>query len=248
MSSTPLKNVTPGSESQVADTSTEISLGLDRLANLILETHAEAKKHAELAIIFALRCGMLCIKAKAKLPHGQFLSWIKNNIHGLTDRTCRKHMEFAKNYKLERDSDLSEEELTSADFTTKLADREYLSDLAARAGQFTQGRSLTELYEDYGVIKINKQERFGNNNPEGKNGAELSTQQKYELCVKRAQKEFNEAFGAISSLLRDSHHQLLGDAHIEQLIGIADEFSKTAKAWLRTPRTQRRELPEDQWV
>ena len=65
------------------------------LGTEINDTHALAQQHAGEAIKHALRCGELLIEAKAKVPHGQWLPWLRQNI-AFSDRTAQGYMRIAQ--------------------------------------------------------------------------------------------------------------------------------------------------------
>jgi hypothetical protein len=65
------------------------------LATRINETHALAIQHAGQALIFAIRCGELLLKAKASIPHGQWLPWLRANVE-FSERSAQGYMRVAQ--------------------------------------------------------------------------------------------------------------------------------------------------------
>ena len=70
---------------------------LAELGAEINDTHAQAMLHAGEAMSHALRCGDLLIKAKATVPHGGWLPWLRQNI-AFSDRTAQAYMRLAAKF------------------------------------------------------------------------------------------------------------------------------------------------------
>ena len=68
---------------------------LPNLAARINETHGQAMRHAGLAIGFAIACGELLLKAKATVPHGQWLPWLRVNC-SFGERSAQGYMRIAQ--------------------------------------------------------------------------------------------------------------------------------------------------------
>src|SRR5215472_15300963 len=56
------------------------AVSLADLGARINEAHHLAIGHAGKAIEQAIACGQLLLEAKAKVPHGKWLPWLRNNI------------------------------------------------------------------------------------------------------------------------------------------------------------------------
>ncbi|TXL75634.1 DUF3102 domain-containing protein [Vineibacter terrae] len=67
---------------------------LDDLPDLINEAHAESERAIQTGIDHAFRAGALLRQAKAQVPHGKWLSWIKANC-AFTPRTAQNYMALA---------------------------------------------------------------------------------------------------------------------------------------------------------
>ncbi len=67
------------------------------LGTEINDTHAQAMLHAGAAMNHALRCGDLLIKAKATVPHGGWLPWLRQNI-AFSDRAAQAYMRLATKF------------------------------------------------------------------------------------------------------------------------------------------------------
>ena len=67
---------------------------LPALAAAIVREHDLAHKAANVAMAHALRCGELLKEAQAKLPHGKWERWLKQNTK-IAPRTARAYMQIA---------------------------------------------------------------------------------------------------------------------------------------------------------
>jgi hypothetical protein len=68
---------------------------LSALAAEINLLHDEAERQANLAVIYAARCGGQLLKAKAQVSHGQWLDWLAANCR-VKDRQAAKYMRLAR--------------------------------------------------------------------------------------------------------------------------------------------------------
>jgi hypothetical protein len=69
---------------------------LPDLAQRIKTYHAGVIDAARNVVTKAISAGLLLKEAKAKLPHGQFLSWLDEHC-GLSERTAHRYMQLATN-------------------------------------------------------------------------------------------------------------------------------------------------------
>lgn len=74
---------------------TEKTGNLSTWAADINAAHADAVKHATSAIDYAKTAGELLLKAKQKLPHGAFGSWLEANC-SVSERQARRYMAAAQ--------------------------------------------------------------------------------------------------------------------------------------------------------
>lgn len=75
-----------------------MTTGSNRLAVLaaeIQDADGRVRRSAEEAAAAALDAGHRLIEAKALLPHGKWLPWLKDHA-GISDRTARRYMQIAK--------------------------------------------------------------------------------------------------------------------------------------------------------
>lgn len=66
-----------------------------QLAVEINEQHALAATHADLAVNYAKRAGVLLLQVKQSLPHGDFLPWIAANI-SVSERQAQRYINVAR--------------------------------------------------------------------------------------------------------------------------------------------------------
>jgi hypothetical protein len=64
------------------------------LARKIAAAHTLAQQHAGAAAHYAIEVGELLIEAKATLPHGKWLPWLRENLP-FSDRTAQAYMRLA---------------------------------------------------------------------------------------------------------------------------------------------------------
>ncbi|MCO8124496.1 DUF3102 domain-containing protein [Stieleria sp. TO1_6] len=72
-------------------------LSLETLAVQINEQHSQATNHARTAIEHARHAGELLIEAKASVPHGQWLEWLRKNC-SVSGRQAQRYMKVAANW------------------------------------------------------------------------------------------------------------------------------------------------------
>jgi len=71
------------------------AVSLADLGARINEAHHLAIGHAGKAIEQAIACGQLLLEAKAKVPHGKWLPWLRNNI-SFGERSAQGYMRIAQ--------------------------------------------------------------------------------------------------------------------------------------------------------
>lgn len=137
---------------------------LTALASEINETHAVAKSHAQLAVVFAVRTGVLCRRAKAAIEHGAFGAWLAKHCPQISDRTAQKYMALVDAAKAaapqltagnnETSSPLPEGELIAPDFLDRVEkDSGYRDSITAQVREVVGEGSLSDLYKDYGITR-----------------------------------------------------------------------------------------------
>ena len=73
------------------------------IINSINNNYKKAQDSSKQAIIYAIKTGEYLLKAKSKVPHGEWRNWLQNSSSGLlfsSDIQARKYMKLAKNPEL----------------------------------------------------------------------------------------------------------------------------------------------------
>ena len=144
---------------------------LDFVAANIVRWHMVARNCAQAAVMAALLCGAEICRAKGLLPHGSFESWCGLRLPGLPKRTRARYMKLAQDIQ-ERVRLVDEgKSVTVALLRTDLesSDRAALgqgilpdprdlqraedSELGRVVHEITDGKTLSELYRAYGILK-----------------------------------------------------------------------------------------------
>jgi hypothetical protein len=81
-------------------------LPLDTLASQINAEHAKVRELAVSAVEHAARCGELLLQVKAKLPHGQWLPWLREHCE-VSPRAAQGYIRLARIPNAQRVSHLS---------------------------------------------------------------------------------------------------------------------------------------------
>ncbi len=90
---------------------------LDALAERINTEHEACHASMQKGLDHALKAGALLLEAKAGLPHGEWLPWLKENCPDISERTVQRYMRLAEN----RD-ELRTKSATVADLTMRAAE------------------------------------------------------------------------------------------------------------------------------
>jgi hypothetical protein len=69
---------------------------LDQLATEARDAHAAVEAHLLSAVACAIRAGEALTEAKGRLPHGEWLPWLRSNFPG-SARTAQSYMKLAQN-------------------------------------------------------------------------------------------------------------------------------------------------------
>ncbi len=108
------------SEAEIAATEKVVTSDLGKLRKEVLKLHQKVTRFAEQAIYFAILCGMVLLRIKKFLKHGEFNPWVESNFAaetGLGVRTAQRYMAKARAFidflnaqgcRCESDADLQE--------------------------------------------------------------------------------------------------------------------------------------------
>ena len=114
----------------VADFRDEADL-MKGAAARVAELDAMARRAASEAVSAALAAGAILLAVRDRLPHGTFLLWVSTNCNSVSSRTAQNYMRLAEAAANEA--------------------QEGVADGAPRA--LIGDRSLTQLYQDYGIVR-----------------------------------------------------------------------------------------------
>lgn len=101
-----------------ADNQTTTDLKLADLATEIRTHHDACRKAVGVALVHAMAAGDLLLAAKAECRHGEWQSWLSQNL-GFTDRTARTYMRLAK-HRSEIEAKTEDSSVLSIDGAIKL--------------------------------------------------------------------------------------------------------------------------------
>jgi len=121
-------------------------------ASWALSYHQGTKIGAQMTVMNAIACGIQLQKAKESLPHGDFRKWQTKYLKTISTRTATRYLSLVQR--------MSHELATKWDTVALLLDvspekftPEYASKIAPRVKKLVEGKSVRELYEDFGIIK-----------------------------------------------------------------------------------------------
>jgi len=115
--------------------------------------HEGTKLSAQQMVVNAIACGVQLQRAKATLPHGQYMNWRKNYIgKTISDRTLNYYLKLVDTLALEHKSkyatvadllDVNPSKVTPA----------YAGRVLPKVNRLTEGKHYRELLEDFNIIK-----------------------------------------------------------------------------------------------
>jgi hypothetical protein len=128
------------------------SFDLAESRDRIAAYHENGWRAAQQQFGYQFLAGLELHRVKESLAHGQFLKWREENLPAIPERTARRYMDFAEV--------LISKSATVADLTTRplqltngeIPEKEKKAILEA-VFEFADGKSITDLYRDLGVIR-----------------------------------------------------------------------------------------------
>lgn len=104
------------------------------------------------SVLCAICTGIILVQAKEQLPHGQFEKWVEAKVRGISKRTAQRYLSLAQAFRdqvspgvyksLERLANEDPEKLTPT----------YIARAVGRLESITDGRTLTDLFRDFGIL------------------------------------------------------------------------------------------------
>jgi hypothetical protein len=133
--------------------SPETEATLQGFAREINATHLLTTTNAGLALVFAVRTGILCLQAKALCPHGTFGAWLAENCPTISHTTACNYMRLMGSPKVATLENLPRAELLAPEFVGRIREEAaYRDDITARVRSGIGAPSLARLYESAGVL------------------------------------------------------------------------------------------------
>lgn len=137
----------------------ETSLALRQHMANALAFHQLSKNCAQYAVLYAARAGAELVRAKEACGHGQFEKWVNKNLPTIGARTARRYMALAEGLQTR----LKESNRTSVSVLNllDLPDPRDLkavehSKVAQAVQKISDGKTVTQLYLDLGIVKPRK--------------------------------------------------------------------------------------------
>ena len=126
------------------------------LATQALQYHLVAKNSAGVAVMAAAYCGTILKRAKEMLPHGEFGKWAEQYLPLISAPTRSRYLALAEHLNAQiyhRDNfELSDIARISLPDPRDIHTTEN-NKLSLALQDIIDGRSLTDLYKDFGIIK-----------------------------------------------------------------------------------------------
>lgn len=129
------------------------------IATWALGHHDGTRAGATLTVVSAIACGIQLNKAKELLPHGEFMKWCKKYLGSIDHRTATRYMALAVDLQTKLDTvpNLKPSKFATVanllDIAPEHMTVEYARKVAPRVAKLVEGKSIKELYEEFGIIK-----------------------------------------------------------------------------------------------
>jgi hypothetical protein len=233
--------VSPNGSSAVA----LVDLTVPQLAEAFKGLDRVQQHHERLSGICAIMKGLVLCEAKAKLPHGEFMSWVKENFpksHKTAGQYKRLAEEFGK-----LNPRVQFENLRSDLLTTIERLEEFQLDLqhpfVRQVAEWVKGRSAYQLLLELPVERGGDRSMFPWEKP-------VTPEEERIIFLERAREDF---MNTLLGFERIHDKQLwkapsVTDAVLEQSIDLAREFAREAAAWLRIPKRERSVPPPESFL
>ena len=180
----------------------------------VSELDARARHAAKEAVACALAAGAYLLAVKSRLPHGGFLLWLAQNCGSVSHKTATKYMRLA--------------EMAAEEVTIDMGDDG--RPLPAPVGD----KSLTQLYEDYGIVRKEASEKWGGaREGAGRKAKDAATVEAELDEIANAEgllwAEARDALGTLARLDHDKDFlRRLDDEHLAQASGTLADLSRKA--------------------
>ena len=132
---------------------------LQVISDQINTDFVEYEKHESAAMVHAMRIGLMMIRARQLMGHGQYGSWLKKSLQEVRWRQAYNFRALAEAW-IERQKLDRGEALLLAEPEAEPAERRRVEQLLF---DFVGGRSQAELFRDCGIVVRQPKERGGAN-------------------------------------------------------------------------------------
>lgn len=134
-------------------------LSAEQRAERIISYHRGGRRAAGQQVVFAYLAGAELLAQKEECAHGAFIKWVEENLPDITVRTAQRYMGFAESLQAEvatvANLDLPRLQLTNGD-----AQAAEIEKVAAAIKEVADGKTLTELYRGFGLIREPKKQEY----------------------------------------------------------------------------------------
>lgn len=198
------------------------SIDLDQRKKRIQVYHENCIAAFSSQMGYALMCGIELNAVKESLPHGQFLKWREENIPQISNGSAGRYMAFATALQNQFPTvgDLTERlQLANGEFSD--GDRK---EILEAVKEVADGKSLTEMYRELGVVKTPKARR------EIKSTRKLSAEEKAEAEEHLTHDLIQDAIALLNQLADPVHQARSKKEDREQLIDACVHISSTYRA------------------
>ncbi|HYE30964.1 MAG TPA: hypothetical protein VEH27_06040 [Methylomirabilota bacterium] len=214
-------------KSRAASLEITASTDLKQSREHVLHCHNACLRAAQDHVGYAFLAGFELQRVKAALNHGEFTKWRETNLADLPERTAQRYMAFS--------SALASKSATVADFATEtllltdgsLNERDRKAILEA-AHEAADGKTLTELYRDLGVIRQPKEKQYHPPKP-------LSPEEELEARREQSRDLINQITERME-LVSDEQLLDLDRAELKATHQIVVEFSQQIRALLKASK------------
>jgi hypothetical protein len=204
--------------------------------------HRNAMFSTAQAACWIVMAGAELRRCKKTMKHGGWEKWVETHCE-FSDRTAQKYMQLAEHVKDKalRDSSKANAgsflELLEKPAAT-LTEGEQLTLLKAVHG-LTDGATVSELYEDFGIVKRMKDR--GGKRTKGGDTEELTAAEKTALFLAAFREDFTGTFLALDALLLGGkwRAETITDGERDDAAACAQKFADAVKAFHATPKSKR---------
>ena len=124
-----------------------------RCAQWALGHHEGVYLAASASVMRAIAVGVQLLRGKGILEHGDFMRWYKKYLSCISERTCRKYMDLVNAITSKSASGAVLEKLNVA---PQQLTEDYCRRMVPHVMKIIEGKTITELYQELGIVKQRK--------------------------------------------------------------------------------------------